>query len=186
MNQMKYVVICLTEPEVEVDVREGDDAILPCSFNPVQDIEGKLFDWKKDEEKEVFLFDSGPVYKEGRSGQDQQFSGRVTHFPDKLKYSNASIKIHNVTVADSGNYTCVFPRDNKQTYIIRLLVGEWFYVRRLYDRSLCHICVVSSKVFDLQTTLSCLHVISPASAAYKWTFRGSQWGRPSTLMRSSF
>lgn len=111
-----------TKPEVEVDVREGDDAILPCSFNPVQDISGKLFDWKKDEE-EVFLFDSGPVYNEGRSGQDQQFSGRVTHFPDKLKYSNASIKIRSVTVADSGNYTCVFPHDNKQTYIIRLLVG---------------------------------------------------------------
>lgn len=185
MKQMKYVVICLTEPEV--DVREGDDAILPCSFNPVQDLTGKLFDWKKDEEKEVFLFDSLPVYNEGRSGQDKQFSGRVTHFSDELKYSNASIKIHNATVADSGNYTCViFPRDNKQTYIIRLLVGEWFYVRRLCGRNVRHICVVSSKVFDMQTTLSCLNVISPASASYKWTFRGSQWGRPSTLMRSSF
>lgn len=130
-KQLKYVVICLTEAEVEVDVREGDDAILPCSFNPAQDIAGKLFDWKKDKEKEVFLFDKVPEYNEGRSGQDQQFSGRVTHFNDELKYGNASIKIRSATVADSGNYTCVFPRDNKQTYIIRLLVGEWFYVRRI-------------------------------------------------------
>lgn len=167
-------------------MREGDDAILPCSFNPVQDIAGKVFDWKKDKEKEVFLFSDGPKYNEGRSGQDQQFSGRVTHFPDELKYGNASIKIRSATVADSGNYTCVFPRDNRQTYIIRLLVGEWFYVRQLCDRNLRHICVVASKVFDMQTTLSCLNVISPASASYKWTFRGSQWGRPVTLMRSSF
>ncbi|XP_075888629.1 V-set domain-containing T-cell activation inhibitor 1-like isoform X2 [Nelusetta ayraudi] len=112
-----------TTVEVEVEVREGDDAILPCSFNPVQDIPGKLFDWKKDKEKEVFLFDDGPVYNEGRSGQDRQFSGRVTHFPDELEYGNASIRIRSATVADSGNYTCVFPRDNEQIYIIRLLVG---------------------------------------------------------------
>lgn len=121
--------ICLTGPKVTVDVREGDDAILPCSFDPVQDIAGKVFDWKKDEGKEVFLFSDGPVYNEGRAGQDRQFSRRVTHFPDELKYGNASIKIRNATVADSGNYTCVFPPDNKQTSIIRLLVGEWLYAK---------------------------------------------------------
>lgn len=126
LKQLKYVVICpyVPEPKVEVDVREGDDAILPCSFNLVQDITGSVFDWKKDEVKEVFMFTEGPVYNKGHFGQDQQFSGRVTHFPDGLKSGNASIKIRSATVADSGNYTCVFPRENMQTHFIRLLVGE--------------------------------------------------------------
>lgn len=118
---------CFAELEVKIDVREGDDAILPCSFHLAQDITGKVFDWKKDERKEVFLYSDGPQYNKGRSGQDPQFTGRVTHFPDELKHGNASIKIHNTTMADRGTYTCVFPHDNLRKSTIRLLVGKCFH-----------------------------------------------------------
>lgn len=114
---------CLAVLKMDVHVRESDDAILPCSFLWVQDISKKVFDWKKAKRMEVFLCSNGPLYNDGRFGQDPQFTERVTHFPDELKNGNASIKIRNTTIADSGNYTSVFPHDNLQ-FTIRLLVGE--------------------------------------------------------------
>lgn len=103
-------------------VKEGSDVILPCSIGV--DLESKLFDWKKDGEKEVFLYDAGDSYSSGRAGQDVLFRGRVSHFKDELKHGNASILIHNTKVADSGDYTCAFPRLQSQIFHIQLLVGE--------------------------------------------------------------
>uniref|UniRef100_A0A672GEJ0 Ig-like domain-containing protein n=1 Tax=Salarias fasciatus TaxID=181472 RepID=A0A672GEJ0_SALFA len=113
-------------PELfRVSVKEGSDVVLPCSLSNT-DLEALLFDWKKDRHKEVFLYDAGPQYSHGRSGQDQQFRGRVSHFPTELKHGNASILITNTRVADSGNYSCGFPRlqPERQIFYIQLLVGE--------------------------------------------------------------
>ncbi|KAK2915622.1 butyrophilin-like protein 1 [Channa argus] len=105
-------------------VREGDDAILPCSLSTKENIVKKLFDWKKDGQKEVFMYDSGDHYNNGRAGQDDQFKGRVLHFPEQLDFGNASITIRNTKVIDSGNYTCDFPRlQPRQTCHIKLVVG---------------------------------------------------------------
>ncbi|XP_029947494.1 V-set domain-containing T-cell activation inhibitor 1-like [Salarias fasciatus] len=112
-------------PELfRVSVKEGSDVVLPCSLSNT-DLEALLFDWKKDRHKEVFLYDAGPQYSHGRSGQDQQFRGRVSHFPTELKQGNASILITNTRVADSGNYSCGFPRlqPERQIFYIQLLVG---------------------------------------------------------------
>ncbi|XP_062272334.1 CD276 antigen-like [Scomber scombrus] len=108
------------EPEV-ITVDEGSDVILPCSFNTT-DITNKKFEWKKDG-RQVFLYDEGYHSNIVNTVQDQQFKGRVEHFPDKLKSGNASIIISNIKVTDSGEYTCEFPNlQPSQIFYIQLRV----------------------------------------------------------------
>lgn len=105
-------------------VKEGSEAILPCSLGTTN-IKGELFDWKKDEKKEVFLYDKGNHYNNGRVGQDELFKGRVFHFQEQLQFGNASIVIRNTKVTDSGSYTCDFPLpQRKRQSRIALVVGE--------------------------------------------------------------
>uniref|UniRef100_A0A4W6FGE4 Ig-like domain-containing protein n=1 Tax=Lates calcarifer TaxID=8187 RepID=A0A4W6FGE4_LATCA len=110
---------------VTVAVAEGSEAVLPCSLSTRQNIEQKVFDWKKDVKKEVFLYAAGQHYNKGRTGQDEQFKGRVFHFEDELKNGNASIKIHNTKMADSGSYTCTFPNTAEPESHVKLVVGEF-------------------------------------------------------------
>ncbi|KAM6946719.1 butyrophilin subfamily 2 member A2-like [Lycodopsis pacificus] len=102
----------------------GSDVILPCSLGN-KDIQSLVFDWKKDGVMEVFLYSGGDEYNNGRAGQSEQFRGRVSHFEDELKHGNASIIITNTKMADSGHYTCVFPRlqTGSQTQHVQLVVG---------------------------------------------------------------
>ncbi|XP_073323618.1 butyrophilin-like protein 1 [Pagrus major] len=109
-------------PGVKVDVKEGSDAVLPCSLSTKEDITRKLFDWKKDGQKEVFIYENSKYYGKGFTGQDEQFKGRVSHFQDQLMNGNASIKIQNTKMADSGNYSCDFPRLQRQIFNIELVV----------------------------------------------------------------
>ncbi|KAL7408354.1 hypothetical protein ABVT39_022096 [Epinephelus coioides] len=114
---------------VTVVVKEGSDAVLPCSLSTKESISAKLFDWRKaaqkdEKKKEVFFYDAGIHYNNGRPGQSEEFKGRVFHFPGELKHGNASIIIRNTTVTDSGNYTCDFPRlQPRQTFHIELVVA---------------------------------------------------------------
>ncbi|XP_030275820.1 butyrophilin subfamily 1 member A1-like isoform X2 [Sparus aurata] len=75
------------------------------------------------------MYDAGD--SKANRGQDQQFKGRVSHFPDQLMNGNASIEIQNTKVTDSGIYSCIFPRlQPRQTFNIELVVE-----RLLRDRS---------------------------------------------------
>ncbi|XP_033483600.2 butyrophilin-like protein 1 [Epinephelus lanceolatus] len=95
---------------IKVLVSEGSDVTLPCSLSTKENIEQKLFDWRKhDGMMGVFMYDKGLHHNNGGSGQDEQFKGRVFHFQDELKHGNASIIIRNTKMADSGDYTCFFP-----------------------------------------------------------------------------
>uniref|UniRef100_A0A671X7P5 CD276 antigen homolog n=1 Tax=Sparus aurata TaxID=8175 RepID=A0A671X7P5_SPAAU len=68
------------------------------------------------------MYDAGD--SKANRGQDQQFKGRVSHFPDQLMNGNASIEIQNTKVTDSGIYSCIFPRlQPRQTFNIELVVG---------------------------------------------------------------
>nr|XP_029138467.1 selection and upkeep of intraepithelial T-cells protein 2-like isoform X2 [Labrus bergylta]XP_029138468.1 selection and upkeep of intraepithelial T-cells protein 2-like isoform X3 [Labrus bergylta] len=111
-------------------VEEGQDVVLPCSPSTKENLEEKLFDWKKDENKdrkEVFFYMEGKYYGNGKSGQDKQFEGRVSHFNDELRNGNASIKIRKTKVADSGVYTCIFPKlEPPQKFHIELVVEPVF------------------------------------------------------------
>ncbi|XP_051803895.1 butyrophilin subfamily 2 member A2-like isoform X2 [Acanthochromis polyacanthus] len=111
------MVSCDNNGFIRVVARVGEDVVLLCSLSPEVDIIQALFDWMKGRQ-EVFLYDGGA----SRSG-DPQFQGRVSHFPDKLKNGDASIVIRNITLSDSGNYSCYFPRLQQQRFFIELLVG---------------------------------------------------------------
>ncbi|XP_070848496.1 butyrophilin subfamily 2 member A1-like isoform X2 [Chaetodon trifascialis] len=133
MERLSLACLCLltwsgmtsADGNGRVVVKEGSDALLPCSLSTERNIIGELFDWKKDGQREVFMYEPGVHYNNGRSGQDEQFKPRVSHFQDELKNGNASIIIRNTKVADSGNYTCVFPhlQPQSQTFLIELVVG---------------------------------------------------------------
>ncbi|XP_045932016.1 butyrophilin subfamily 2 member A2-like isoform X3 [Micropterus dolomieu] len=117
--------------DVRVVVKEGSDAILPCSLSTKENAEEKLFDWKKDGQKEIFFYDRGSNYNNGRPGQDHQFKGRVAHFQDELKYGNTSIIIRNTKVTDSGDYTCDFPKlEPRQIFHIHLIVVDFAFKDR--------------------------------------------------------
>ncbi|KAL3978872.1 hypothetical protein ACER0C_019934 [Sarotherodon galilaeus] len=130
-------------PDTRVIVMEDDDVILPCSLSTNENIEKKLFVWKKEGTvplKEVFMYDDG-TYK----GQYEEFKGRVSHFPEQLKHGNASIRMKKTQLEDQGNYTCSFP-EMKSTKIFRieLVVGAASepYVRMLQEKGLLE-CKVS-------------------------------------------
>ncbi|XP_047438502.1 butyrophilin-like protein 2 isoform X2 [Mugil cephalus] len=107
-----------------IRVSEGSDVILPCSIK--ESVVRQLFVWRKDEQKKkVFMYDAGFHSNNGLPGQDDQFRGRVSHFPDQLQFGNASIRINNATIADSGGYTCYFPHINGGlTFYMKLVVGS--------------------------------------------------------------
>lgn len=107
-------------------VKEGSEVVLNCSASG--SVRKQLFDWKKDQEVEVFIYDQGRTYGSGMSGQSPQFAGRVAHFPEALDLGNASIRIQKAEVRDSGIYTCAFPRwAAGQGAQISLRVGEFLH-----------------------------------------------------------
>ncbi|KAL3978878.1 hypothetical protein ACER0C_019940 [Sarotherodon galilaeus] len=113
---------------ITVVVPEGSDPVLPCSPTTKETLVEKLFDWTKvgpNKQQEVFLYDNGTHYNNGRPGQDEHFRGRVFHFPDQLRFGNASIIIRNAQITDSGDYICVFPRlqPAEETFKVKLSVG---------------------------------------------------------------
>uniref|UniRef100_A0A665TY66 Ig-like domain-containing protein n=1 Tax=Echeneis naucrates TaxID=173247 RepID=A0A665TY66_ECHNA len=102
----KSNMFCLPGPEITVI--EGHDVTLPCSIS--EDITAERFDWRADGQKEVYVYEGGLSSSKDLSGQHEQFKGRVSHFPGGLKDGNASIKISNTKVSDSGKYSCEFRR----------------------------------------------------------------------------
>ena len=65
-------MLCLSGAGVRVVVEEDSDAVLPCSLSTQESSTAKVFDWRKDEsQREVFFYDSGLHYNNGRrTGQD--------------------------------------------------------------------------------------------------------------------
>ncbi|XP_008304264.1 CD276 antigen-like isoform X2 [Stegastes partitus] len=116
------LINCEGKGVVKRMVMAGSDVVLPCSLNN-KNIELALFDWMKDDRQEVFLYNAGTHSNSGHPGQDEQFKGRVSHFPDELINGNASIIIRNTRPSDSGSYTCYFPHIQQQRFHIELLVG---------------------------------------------------------------
>ncbi|CAJ1051170.1 butyrophilin subfamily 2 member A2-like isoform X1 [Xyrichtys novacula] len=117
------LLITAADGNSPVVVKEDSDVVLPCSLSSKENIESKLFDWKKDGHMEVFMYNGGQIYSKDSATQDKQFKGRVSHFGDELKNGNASIKITKATVSDSGIYSCDFPHlQPSQTFNIQLVV----------------------------------------------------------------
>lgn len=121
------VTLLFDPPEptsIKMVVKEDSEVVLNCSASG--SVRDQLFDWKKDNDVEVFMYDRGRIYGSGMSGQSPQFAGRVAHFPEALDLGNASIRIKKAEVRDSGNYTCIFPNSAPvRRSQISLLVGEF-------------------------------------------------------------
>ncbi|XP_007569704.2 putative selection and upkeep of intraepithelial T-cells protein 1 homolog isoform X2 [Poecilia formosa] len=110
--------------EIELFATEDSDIILPCSPIGKEDLTQQLFDWKKND-KEVFLYDKGKHYNEGKMGQNEYFKNRVEFFQDQLQFGNASIRISKTKQDDSGIYSCEFPNlQPEQKFYIKLVVGS--------------------------------------------------------------
>uniref|UniRef100_A0AAZ1X317 Ig-like domain-containing protein n=1 Tax=Oreochromis aureus TaxID=47969 RepID=A0AAZ1X317_OREAU len=119
-------------PVTRVTVREDDDVILPCSLDTNENIESMLFDWVKEvPRKEVFMYRNRNHYNNGLPGQDVEFKGRVSHFPEELKYGNASIRIKQTRLEDNGTYTCIFPdiKPSEKIFRIELVVEPVLKIR---------------------------------------------------------
>ncbi|XP_030198119.1 selection and upkeep of intraepithelial T-cells protein 3-like isoform X1 [Gadus morhua] len=114
------VVTNLEDTDTEVFTREGEDAILPCGLGSPVNLKDEVFDWKK-EQQEVFFYEKGMDYNNGKRGQDPQFGGRVGLLPGGLQAGNASVVLSSVTEADGGVYKCIFPPLGP-TRLIRLTV----------------------------------------------------------------
>ncbi|XP_047439474.1 butyrophilin subfamily 3 member A2-like isoform X6 [Mugil cephalus] len=114
-------------------VKTDEDVILPCSLDSTN-IRSDTFDWKKDDQKEVFQYAAGTHSNNGRSRQDPQFKGRVFHFEDQLQSGNASIVIRNITKTDSGRYSCIFPFFRRRTRSIIELIVDCILKDRTGDK----------------------------------------------------
>ncbi|XP_034096090.1 butyrophilin subfamily 2 member A2-like isoform X4 [Gymnodraco acuticeps] len=117
-----------TNADSKVISTEGTDVILPCSPSTRENLQNKLFDWKKVGQggathHKVFMWDSA-VHYDRHSGQSEQFKGRVSHFQNELQHGNASIVIRETKVIDSGSYSCVFPKlQPREEFCIELVVS---------------------------------------------------------------
>lgn len=113
---------------IELFATEDSDIILPCSPIGNDDLTYQVFDWKKygtPKDQEVFLYDSGTHYNNGKPGQTESFKNRVEFFQDKLQFGNASIRIKNTKLTDAGIYKCIFPHLQPQKDYIKLVVGKY-------------------------------------------------------------
>lgn len=121
------VTLLFDPPErITMVVKEDSEVVLNCSASG--SVRDQLFDWKKDNDVEVFIYDQGRTYGSGMTGQSPQFAGRVAHFPEALDLGNASIRIKKAELRDSGIYSCTFPRSAPVPRPqISLLVGEFLH-----------------------------------------------------------
>uniref|UniRef100_A0A3B4F4D2 Ig-like domain-containing protein n=1 Tax=Pundamilia nyererei TaxID=303518 RepID=A0A3B4F4D2_9CICH len=130
INRLCSLIFLLSLFLYNLTVREDDDVILPCSLDTNENIESMLFDWVKEvPRKEVFMYRNRSHYNNGLPGQDVEFKGRVSHYPEELKYGNASIRLKQTRLEDKGTYTCIFPeiKPSEKISRIELVVGECCY-----------------------------------------------------------
>uniref|UniRef100_A0A3P9PKX2 V-set domain containing T-cell activation inhibitor 1-like n=1 Tax=Poecilia reticulata TaxID=8081 RepID=A0A3P9PKX2_POERE len=111
--------------EIQLFATEDSDIILSCSPIGKDDLTHQMFDWKRNDTQEVFLYDNGDQYKK-KTGQHENFKNRVEFFEDQLQFGNASIRIKNTKLTDAGIYSCEFPKLQPpgQKFYIKLVVGS--------------------------------------------------------------
>ncbi|XP_060715799.1 myelin-oligodendrocyte glycoprotein-like [Tachysurus vachellii] len=105
-----------------IETREaivGDTVILPCSID--RTVAGVDVFWRDDEQKVlVDIIRSKEVF----SDQSPEYRGRVQTFQTEIANGNFSIKLSNVTLSDSGTYTCHPPPRAVQSVKLSVKEGE--------------------------------------------------------------
>ncbi|XP_038840007.1 butyrophilin subfamily 1 member A1-like, partial [Salvelinus namaycush] len=111
-------------PADRVIALAGDDVILPCFLKPSVNAEEMAVEWTRLHLKTRNVH----LYRQGRDFDDDQspsYKGRTSMFNGEQKNGNVSLKLTNVTLSDTGNYTCFLPTltiQVKET-TVQLLVG---------------------------------------------------------------
>ncbi|KAL0970749.1 hypothetical protein UPYG_G00246770 [Umbra pygmaea] len=118
------LVLALLNPETSANViiaLTGDNAILPCSMIPTE-LAGLVVEWSRSDRRDMIVH----INRDGRDLDDQNpyYRGRTTMFLGEMKNGNISLKLTNVEILDSGNYSCYVPSlDSVQKTFVQLLVG---------------------------------------------------------------
>ncbi|XP_026225554.1 myelin-oligodendrocyte glycoprotein-like [Anabas testudineus] len=110
----------------------GDDVILPCHLEPQFNVEGLTVEWSKpdlkpDPSDRLSRVEYVHLYRDRREVTDMKlpsYVSRTSLFTDDLKHGNISLKISNVTLADTGRYRCFIPklRSRVKQAIVELVV----------------------------------------------------------------
>lgn len=117
---------------------ESDDVILPCHVEPPDDMDPFVLEWSKlkqhpDPNGTLAEVDFVHVYRDAQELLELKtpsYFGRTSLLDDGLRHGDMSLRISNVTEADSGRYRCYIPTLDKQNQFIVSLIGE-----------LCHVCL---------------------------------------------
>ncbi|TDG99502.1 hypothetical protein EPR50_G00194370 [Perca flavescens] len=96
----------------------GDDVILPCQLEPSEDVRDKTVEWSKpdlkpDPSDRLSRVGYVHLYRDKREVPDMKipsYARRTALFTDSLKEGNISLRIANVTLADTGRYRCYVPK----------------------------------------------------------------------------
>ncbi|KAK2899611.1 myelin-oligodendrocyte glycoprotein-like [Channa argus] len=103
-------------------VAPGDDIILPCHLEPQLNVQSLTVEWSKpdlkpDPSDRLSRVGYVHLYRGRREVVDMKipsYIGRTELFTDGLKKGNISLRIINVTLADSGRYRCFIPKLNSK------------------------------------------------------------------------
>ncbi|NWU17176.1 VTCN1 inhibitor, partial [Cephalopterus ornatus] len=97
------------QPEATCSASVGETVVLPCTATPPGELvfSKSMLYWQIDH-KIVHFFQKG---QDSLGSQDKHFHGRTSLFLDQMKHGNLSLKISNVQLQDSAEYTCIYKQD---------------------------------------------------------------------------
>uniref|UniRef100_A0A3B1JML6 Ig-like domain-containing protein n=1 Tax=Astyanax mexicanus TaxID=7994 RepID=A0A3B1JML6_ASTMX len=91
-----------------IQAKVGSSVLLPCEMSPALNAESYKVSWYRPskEDSPVLLYKDLKVQE---NAGDPQYRGRASLVGD-LQKGNVSLKLENLTVADRGEYVCLFSR----------------------------------------------------------------------------
>ncbi|KAG7215217.1 hypothetical protein INR49_022716 [Caranx melampygus] len=102
----------------------GDDVILPCQLDPPIGVQGLVVEWLKLGSKTSVSGDTVYLHRYGKEEVREKiwsFISRTQLFTEELEHGNISLKILNVTSADTGTYRCFVP-STRESAVVQLVV----------------------------------------------------------------
>ena len=104
-----------------------DSCILPCSFQPGEDV---VIHW-------IQVVGNVPVHSYYRNGdqlarQDKRFKFRTSLFKDQISKGNASLRLTGVAIQDQARYKCYTSTitGNKETFVNLNVEGMRFIAQK--------------------------------------------------------